>query len=76
MARPATADPGKADLADFHVFGYGFAAGTAVAGEDVEHTLGNAGFLGEAGKEESGERGFFGGFEDESVAGDECGGGF
>src|SRR5262245_27996045 len=41
----------------------------AVAGDNVDHAVGEAGFLGELGHAEAGERRLLGGFHDDRVAG-------
>lgn len=58
---------------DIHMRRHGIADGGAVSDENVDYTWRETGFVDERGHAESGERGEFGGLEDDGVAASESG---
>ncbi len=60
---------GKGDLVDQVMRGERRSGAFAVAGEDVDHALGEAGFHEELGQAQPGERGLLGQLEDDGIAG-------
>src|SRR5205807_1777969 len=62
---------GEGDLVDVHVTADGGAGGRAVTGHDVDDAVGEAGFLGQGGDAQRGQRRLLGGLEDDGAAGGE-----
>lgn len=64
---------GEGDFVDAGMLDHRAAGGGAVAGDDVDDAVGDAGFLGEAGHAEAGEGRLLGGLHDDGAAGGEGG---